>query len=82
MQLTGIKDLLTFVQYLNDISGAPWYRLSHSRYDAIMVEIDMPGIRLEVEFLEDRVEYSVFEGDESVHDDQDRLFAILEENRD
>lgn len=82
MKLNNVNDLLRFVQYLNDISGAPWYRLSHSRYDAVMVEIHMAGIRLEVEFLEDRVEYSVFEGDESVHGDHERLFALLEEDRD
>ncbi|WP_421724246.1 hypothetical protein [Bauldia sp.] len=82
MKLTGIKDLLKFIQHLNDISGAAWYRLSHDRYDAVMVSIDMVGVRLELEFFEDHIEYSVFEGDESVHDDQERLFALLETNRD
>jgi hypothetical protein len=78
MKLTGIKDLISFLQYLQDISKAPWYRLYSSRYDALMVEVDIVGIRLEVEFFDDHVEYSVFEGDESVLDDQQRLFALID----
>ena len=81
MQLNNVGDILKFVQYLNDIADRPWYRLSHDRYDGILVEIHMAGLRLEVEFLDDRVEYSLFEGDESVHDDQAQLFALLEKNR-
>jgi hypothetical protein len=72
-------DLLRFLQRLHDISGTPWYRLEHSRYDAITVAVDMPGIRLEIDFFDDHIEYSTFEGDESVFDDQDRLFALIEE---
>ncbi len=79
MQLNGIKDLLSFLQHLRDLSGAPWFRLDYSRYDAVMVEIDMPGVRLEVEFFEDHVEYSIFEGSEDVLDDQARLFTLIDE---
>ena len=79
MQLGGIRDLLPFLQMLKDMRDRPWYRLVHARYDAVMVEIDMPGVRLEVEFFDDHIEYSTFEGDESVHDDQEKLFALIEE---
>jgi hypothetical protein len=53
--------------------------LEYSRDDAITVAVDMPGVRLEVDFFDDHIEYSVFEGDESVFDDQERLFALIEE---
>ena len=79
MKLKGVVDLLVFLQLLNDISERPWYRLKHTRYDAVTVEIYMPGLRLEIEFFDDHIEYSTFEGDESVHDDQNRLFALIEE---
>ncbi len=79
MQLTGIKDLLPFLQHLRDISSAPWFRLYYDRYDAVMVEVDLVGVRLEVEFFDDHIEYSVFEGDESVLDDQTRLFALIDQ---
>ena len=41
------------------------------------VEIHLVGARLEVEFFEDLIEYSVFTGDESVEDDQVKLFDLL-----
>ncbi len=79
MELKGTKDLLPFLQFLNDISERPWYRLEHSRYDTVTVEIDMPGTRLEIDFFDDHIEYSTFGGDESVLDDQERLFALINE---
>ena len=79
MQVSGIKDLLPFLQHLRDISSAPWFRLSYDRYEAVMVEIHMIGVRLEVEFFDDHIEYSIFEGNEDVLDDQERLFALIDE---
>lgn len=77
MQLRGLDDLLLFLNFLN--SRKIWYRLEHLRDDAVMVSVHMVGTRLEVEFFKDRIEYSNFEGDESVFDDQDRLFALIED---
>jgi hypothetical protein len=79
MKLTGINDLLPFLNYLRGIRDVPWYRVKHSRDDAITLEIYMPEIRLEIDFFDDHIEYSLFEGDESVFDDQERLFALIEE---
>ena len=50
------------------------------RDDAMMVEIHLVGIRLEVEFFDDHIEYSLFTGDESVEDDQKKLFDLLIEH--
>ena len=78
MELRGIKDLLSFLNYLKGISERQWFRLEFSRFDAITVEVYMPGILLEVDFFDDHIEYSTFEGDESVHDDQARLLSLIE----
>ena len=43
--------MLTFLRDLEKAKIA--YRLRHSRHDAVMVAINVPGERWEVEFLED-----------------------------
>lgn len=65
--LRGLRDLLPFLNYLNE--ARVWHRLEHLRDDAIMVSVHMVGTRLEVEFFDDHIEDSLFEGDESVLDD-------------
>ena len=77
MTLAGLKDLLAFLDFLKE--ERIWYRVEHLRFDALTVEIHLVGVRLEVEFFADHIEYSHFDGDESVHDDQKRLFEILKD---
>lgn len=78
MTLGGIKDLLPFLEFLRD--HKIWFRMESLRDDAMMVEIHLVGIRLEVEFFDDHIEYSLFTGDESVEDDQKKLFDLLIEH--
>ena len=75
MTLTGIKDFLPFLEFLR--THRIWFRVDSLRDDAVNVEIHLVGARLEVEFFEDHIEYSVFTGDESVEDDQVKLFDLL-----
>jgi hypothetical protein len=75
MTLTGIKDFLPFLEFLRN--HRIWFRIDSLRDDAINVEIHLVGVRLEVEFFEDHIEYSVFTGDESVLDDQKQLFDLI-----
>ena len=75
MTLTGIKDFLPFLEFLRD--HRIWFRVDSLRDDAVNVEIHLVGVRLEVEFFEDHIEYSVFTGDESVLDDQKQLFDLI-----
>ena len=77
MKLSGLNDLLAFLNFLKD--QRIWYRVEHLRFDALTIEIHLVGIRLEVEFFDDHIEYSYFTGDESVHDDQVRLFELIKE---
>ena len=78
MTLGGIKDLLPFLEFLRD--HKIWFRMESLRDDAMMVEIHLVGMRLEVEFFDDHIEYSLFTGDESVEDDQEKLFDLLIEH--
>jgi hypothetical protein len=47
--------------------------------DSVTVEIADPGYRIDVEFFDERVEYRVFKGTEDVLDDQEQLFALIDE---
>jgi hypothetical protein len=61
--------LLVFLRQLDDAKIS--YRLRHSREDAIMVEINVPGERWEVEFLEDGdVEVERFKSNGDILDEQ------------
>ncbi len=73
--LSGLKDLLSFVNFLNRKKIS--YIIEHSRDDAIMVSFTLVGARVEVDFFDDHIEYSTFIGDESVRSDEAGLFAII-----
>ena len=52
--MTAFYTLADVLSFLNRLSDAKiHYSLAHSRDDALMVEIDVPGERWEVEFLDD-----------------------------
>ena len=42
-----------------------------------MVTITIIGARIEVDFFDDHIEYSVFRGSEDVLDDQHALFEMI-----
>ena len=44
-----------------------------------MVEITLLGKRLEVDFFEDHIEYSVFSGNEDVLDDVPALIGMIKD---
>ena len=78
MKLNGICDLLPFLNFFKDHSF--FYRLEQMRPDSIMVTLTLVGARVEVDFFDDHIEYSVFKGDERVLDDQQDLFRLLSKN--
>ena len=75
MQLKGLGDILEFLDFLK--KNHHWYRLDHVRYNAVMVTIHTAGMRIEVEFFVDHIEYGIFSGDESVFEDQNQLIKLL-----
>ena len=78
MKLNGIGDLLPFLNLMKDRSIV--FRLEQMRPDSIMVTLTLVGARVEVDFFDDHIEYSVFKGDERVLDDQQDLFRLLSKN--
>jgi hypothetical protein len=60
--------LLDFLRKLRQSKLA--FDIRHSRDDAIMVEVNVPGERWEIEFLEDgEIEVEVFRSGGEIHDE-------------
>ena len=79
MELNGIRDLIPFLNFLKD--SHIFFRLEHERADSIMVCFTLVGARIELDFFDDHIEYSVFTGDEFVLEDQAELFRMIEKDR-
>lgn len=77
MTLEGIKDLLPFLDWLDKKNVH--YTLSKLRPESIMASIHIIGKRIEVEFFDDHIEYSVFSGNEDVLDDVPALIGMIED---
>ena len=77
MVLGGISDLLRFVNYLDKLNIT--YRIEHHRDDTIMVTYTLLRQRVELDFFDGHIEYSVFNGNEDVLDDQKALFDAIED---
>ncbi|AJZ60363.1 hypothetical protein [Paraburkholderia fungorum] len=55
-----------------------YYSLSRHRIDSVLVSLTLPGKRIEIDVFNDgRLEMSQFSGDESVIDDRDEIFRIV-----
>ena len=78
MQLTGIRDLLSFLNYLG--KERIHYRLDHLREDSIIVSFTLVGMRVELDFFEDHVEFSFFKGNEDVETDTGLLADLIKEH--
>ena len=76
MKTDQFGKMLAFLRQLEHARIA--YRLRQSRDDAIMVWINVPGERWEVEFLEDGdIDVEIFRSDGHIHDEAalEDLFA-------
>ena len=78
MQLTGIKDLLSFLNYLG--KERIHYRLDHLREDSIMVSFTLVGARIELDFFEDQDECRCFTGNDHVETDTGLLADLIEKH--
>jgi hypothetical protein len=74
-KLNGINDLIPFLNYLEQ--HKIYYSLSRVGDDAVMVTLTLVGFRIEVDFAENFVGYSIFEGSEDVLEDHGRLFDLI-----
>jgi|SRR3954464_1365956 len=79
MSENTFRDILGLLKRLREAKIA--YRLRHSREDALMIEVNVPGERWEIEFVdyddEVQVEIERFRSNGEIHDETalDELFA-------
>jgi hypothetical protein len=69
--------LMTLISFLN--RNRIHFRLDQQSDDAVMVSFSLVGMRIEVEVFDDRLEFSTFEGDESVETSEDKLYLLIKE---
>jgi hypothetical protein len=77
MKLNGLKDILKFLNMLDKMNL--FYFISHPRPETLKVHFTLVTLRVEIEFFEDHIEYSLFKGNEEVLDDQSDLFNLIKE---
>lgn len=77
MNIRGMPDLLVFLELLR--GHKLHFSMRQNRCDTITVAFVVVGGRIEVDFFDDHIEYSVFKGDEGVLDDQGLLMKMIEE---
>jgi hypothetical protein len=76
MTMNSLQTMLTFLNFLSDKNIES--TICQQQPEAVMVSFAMVGHRVEVEFFLDRVEYSVFKGDEGVETGLEQLVALVE----
>jgi len=67
----GLPGLLAFLTFLTR-NGVDYYLLNTSP-DDVLVCFASPGVRIEVRFQEDQVDFATFHGHEECRDDYDAL---------
>ena len=75
MSKDGLQRVLDFLGLLNETGTA--YRIDQNSPDAITISLALVGIRAEVDFTVDGMQYSVFRGDESVHVAEQPLIELI-----
>lgn len=76
MPINSTERILSFIRQLREKKIA--YRLYHSRDDALSIEVDVPGERWEIDFLEDNtVDVEIFRSDGNIQNEDafQELFA-------
>jgi hypothetical protein len=74
--MKGLAGLLEFLAFLR--SKKIIFNLEQDRDDSIMVSFTMVGVRVEVDFFVDHIEFSYFTGDEGVERDVAALMKLIE----
>ena len=80
MTKDGLQRMLDFLDFLDD-KGIE-FKIERQRPEAIMVTFALVGVRVEVEFFVDHLEFSFFKGDEGVESDEKLLYDLIKENWD
>jgi len=75
MKLSGISGI---IEFLNELEKRKIiYKISKMRDDSVMINLTIVGHRIEIDFFDDHIEYSVFSGNEEVLSDQNELWKLI-----
>ena len=77
MKKDGLQRMLDFLNFLQEKGIEP--KIEHQVPDSLMVTFALVGIRVEVDFDVDFMQFSLFKGDEAVQMDEKVLIALIEE---
>ncbi len=78
--MKGFEGVLEFLKFLR--SKKIQFSIEQQRDDALMISFALVGVRAEVEFFVDHIEFSTFKGSEAVESDERALMALIAENWD
>ena len=77
MSKDGLQRVLDILDLLRERNVE--YKIDQQQPEAIMVTIALVGLRIEVEFFVDHLEFSIFKGNEDVESDETALIDLLKE---
>lgn len=78
--MKGLEGMLAFLSMLR--RKKIMFQIEQQRDDALMVSFALVGVRVEVEFFIDHIEFSSFKGNEAVESDEKLLMILIAENWD
>lgn len=80
MKKDGWNRMLEFLDFLREKKIQ--FRIEQQQPEGLMVSFALVGIRIEVEFFEDELQYSIFKGNEDVLTDEALLYDFVNTNWD
>lgn len=79
MKKDGLQRMLDFLDLLRE--KKIWFFINQYSDEGLTVTFTLVGIRVEVEFFVDHLEFSVFRGSEAVESDEKLLLDLIQEHR-
>jgi len=79
MQKDGLERMLNFLDLLRE--KKIWFFINQYSDEGLTVTFTLVGVRVEVEFFVDHLEFSVFRGSEAVESDEKLLLDLIKEHR-
>jgi hypothetical protein len=80
MRKDGLQRMLEFLDLLREKGIHSW--IEQQAPEALMVTFTLVGVRVEVAFFVDHLEFSIFKGNEDVFVDENVLHDLIKENWD
>ncbi len=80
MNIHGLTGMVNFLAFLTD-RKIP-YSIRYAGSESLIVQFNILTKRIEIDFFEDHVQYSVFSGSEDVENDEGALFDLIKNHWD